>query len=245
MFKDLFSVSAKDYALYRPTYPPELFIYLSSLCLQRKGVWDAGTGNGQAAVELAKHFDFVIATDPSDQQIKEAPANSKITYKTETAEAPSFTQKVNLITVAQAFHWFKHDQFAEVAKKVSATNGILAAWSYAKATVNTEIDEAVEKLYTGILENYWEKERKLVEEGYKSIELPFDTITAPQFQLNAQWNLTQLLGYFSTWSALNTYLKTHDSSAIEKAFEEIAKAWGDKNQVREVIWPLTLRVWKI
>src|SRR5690349_13363206 len=111
-FKDLFSIQAKDYAKYRPTYPPELFQFLSSLSKHRNKVWDVGTGNGQAAVELSKYFDNVYATDPSEKQINEAVHAPNIFYKVESAENPS-VHDIDLITVAQAFHWFKHEQFAE------------------------------------------------------------------------------------------------------------------------------------
>lgn len=244
-FKDLFSVQAKDYAKYRPTYPPELFQYLSSLSPSHNLVWDVGTGNGQAAVELAKLFTQVYATDPSEKQITEAIEVKNITYKIESAESPTLeTHSANLITVAQAFHWFKHQQFAEVCNKVAAPGCHLAVWTYAVSTVTPSVDHALQKLYQGLLGPYWEKERQLVEEGYRSIKMPFTEVTTPKFELTAEWSLEQFLGYLKTWSALQTYLKKNDSSAINEAFKEISKAWGT-DQIRKVTWPLGLRVWKI
>lgn len=243
-FKDLFSIQAKDYAQYRPKYPASLFQFLNSLPLEKKTAWDVGTGNGQAAVELAHVFETVIATDPSEKQIDEAAKRPNIKYLVEKAETPSFSEKVNLITVAQAFHWFKHDEFANTCLKVSTPDAHLAVWTYGISTVSPPLDQAVDKLYTGLLGPYWEKERKLVETGYRTIQMPFQEIVVPEFELEVEWSLDQYLSYFKTWSALQTYLKKESMADVEKCFQNISKAWGD-DEKRIVRWPLGLRIWKV
>jgi len=61
-----FSPFAKDYAQpRRPSYPAEMFAYLASLAQRHDLAWDCATGNGQAALELVKNFDQVIAADIS------------------------------------------------------------------------------------------------------------------------------------------------------------------------------------
>jgi SAM-dependent methyltransferase len=242
-FKDLFSVQAKDYAKYRPTYPPELFQFLSTISKKRNKVWDVGTGNGQAAIELSKYFDSVFATDPSEKQIAEAAQAPNITYKVEAAETPT-VENVDLITVAQAFHWFKHDQFAEACKKVAAPNCHLVVWSYAICSITPEVDAAVEKLYNGLLGPYWEKERKLVENGYSTVVMPFTEITPPKIDMSIDWSFEQFSGYLKTWSALQTYLKTNSTTKIEEAFADIAYAWGIQEK-RKITWPMNVRIWAI
>jgi ubiquinone/menaquinone biosynthesis C-methylase UbiE len=222
-FKDLFSIQAKDYAKYRPTYPPELFQFLSTLSKKKNKVWDVGTGNGQAAVELSKYFTEVVATDPSEKQIREADQRPNITYKIESAEAASF-RDVDLITVAQAFHWFKHAEFAETCKRVSA--------------------RAVEKLYNGLLGPYWEKERKLVESGYSTIDMPFQEISPPKINMSIEWTYEQFSGYLKTWSALQTYLKSNSPEKVEACFEEIKSAWNSSDKLK-ITWPLNMRIWAI
>ncbi len=244
-FKDLFSIQAKDYAKYRPTYPHELFDYLAGITLNKDLAWDVGCGNGQAAIELAKNFKRVIATDPSEKQIHEATPKHNIDYRIESGENPTILDgEVNLITIAQAFHWFDHKKFAEVCKRVARPDSHLAVWTYAKATINPELDLVVEKLYTGILENYWEKERKLVEQGYRSIEIPFEEIKTPTFRLQVDWSVEQVLGYFKTWSAMQSFLKKNPPDSIIEALREIETAWGSE-PTRKMEWPLSLRVWKI
>jgi SAM-dependent methyltransferase len=242
-FKDLFSIQASDYAKYRPSYPPELFEYLKTLVNEHHVAWDAGTGNGQAAVELAKFFERVIATDPSEKQLKAALPRENISYLCEPAEAPSFSEKVNLVTVAQAFHWFRHADFAEAVKKISAKDCHLVVWSYAITCVGKDVDPLVEKLYNGLLGPFWEKERLHVENGYRKIEMPFQEITAPKMNLKVQWTKEQFSGYLKTWSALQTYLKSNAGEKPAALLQEIEKAFG--NDVREVSWPLNMRVWKI
>jgi ubiquinone/menaquinone biosynthesis C-methylase UbiE len=244
-FKDLFSVQAKDYAKYRPSYPAGLFEFLNSVSDKKDLAWDAGTGNGQCATELAKIFKHVIATDPSEKQIKEAQADLKITYKVEKAEAPSIQNNtVNLITVAQAFHWFDHKTFADACKKVAAPGCKLAVWCYANPHFNNHLDEVLHHLYEGILGPYWEKERKLVEEGYASIQMPFQELKVPPMKLEINWTSEQFIGYLKTWSALQTYLKTQSPEPIQKAFDDLRFAWGDED-TRMVAWNLGLRLWAI
>lgn len=242
-FKDLFSIQAKDYAKYRPTYPPELFLFLSTLPKYRNKVWDVGTGNGQAAVELSKFFENVYATDPSAKQIDEAVHAPNIFYKVEAAETPS-VHDINLITVAQAFHWFKHDQFADACRRVTTDGSYLVVWSYAICSITPEIDRAVEHLYNGILGPFWEKERKLVENGYSTIVLPFKEITPPKIDMAMDWSYEQFSGYLKTWSALQTYLKTNSTEKIEAAFADIQSAWGSAER-RKITWPMNIRIWSI
>ncbi len=88
-FEDHFSEQAREYARYRPQYPSELFVYLASISPSRQLAWDCGTGNGQAAQELAKHFNRVIATDASSDQIVQAVPHERIDYRVERAEEVS------------------------------------------------------------------------------------------------------------------------------------------------------------
>ena len=243
-FKDLFSTQSTDYAKFRPTYPPELFAYLNSLTTNHGCVWDAGTGNGQAAIELAKSFRKVIATDPSEKQLQSAPKKQNIIYLHEKAEEPSFADKVNLITVAQAFHWFNHKAFAEAVKKTAAEDCHLVVWSYAMTSVTPEVDAAVDPLYEGLLGPYWEKERKDVENGYKNIAMPFREIAPPEIPMKVRWTLERFEGYLRTWSALQKFVKENPDRDLTPYFSAIRKAWGNE-QERELSWPLNMRVWKI
>ena len=88
-FEDYFSAQAADYARYRPHYPAQLFEYLASVAPGHSLAWDCGTGNGQAAVALAEHFERVIATDASAEQLAHAMPHERVEYRVEAAEAVS------------------------------------------------------------------------------------------------------------------------------------------------------------
>jgi ubiquinone/menaquinone biosynthesis C-methylase UbiE len=244
-FKDLFSTQSLVYSQFRPGYSDELFDDLQTLTEGHSQAWDAGTGNGQAAQKLIKHFDHVIATDPSEKQIAQAMQNSKITYLVEPAEKTSIkNESVDLITVAQAFHWFKQPEFFAEVKRVAKPNAVLALWCYELAMINPTVDAEVMKLYEGVLGPYWEKDRKLVEEGYQNVQIPFTEIKVPKFQLHAEWSFEHLIGYLGTWSALQTYIKKNNSNPLEVAYAGLKKSWGE-DATKPVTWNLGLRVVRI
>ena len=172
-YKDLFSGHASEYARYRPTYPAALFEWLSAQASARGTAWDCGTGNGQAAVALAAYFESVVAPDPSEKQIASSTIHPRVCYSVAAAEDSGLASgSVDLITVAQAFHWFRHDAFFTEARRVGCSGAVLAFWCYELALITPEIDEAVFSFYKGEMGPYWELPRKLVETGYRTIPLP-------------------------------------------------------------------------
>ena len=106
-FEDHFSGQSEQYAQYRPRYPNEIYAYLASIAPGSSLAWDCGTGNGQAAIGLAKHFDRVHATDASAEQISRAYPDERVDYRVEPAEHVSLdNSSADLVTVAVAIHWF-------------------------------------------------------------------------------------------------------------------------------------------
>ena len=248
-FKDLFSKQSTDYAKFRPLYPAELYDYLAGLVAERKLAWDCGTGNGQAAVELASRFERVLATDPSQKQIQSAEPRANIVYSVASAESsglPSASagQGVDLVTVAQALHWFKHDEFSREVKRVVRPGGVLAVWSYGLMEISPEVDFQVLHFYRDLLGPYWEPERRLVEEGYKSVRIPFEELKTPAFFMKADWTFEHLIGYLRTWSALQTCIVKTGEDPLEKMALRLKAAWGRETH-RPVIWPLSVRVFRI
>lgn len=245
-FKDLFSSQAADYSKYRPTYPEGLFSYLASLCPERELAWDCGTGNGQAAVELSRHFRQVIATDPSDKQLAESVECPNVEYRKAKAEQSGLEDySANLITVAQAFHWFDQPAFFREVKRVSQPGGVLAIWCYELAVVNESVDSTVLRLYRDLLGAYWDPARRLVEEGYKNEKIPFNELEPPVFDMHADWDLSEFAGYLSTWSAWNAYLRDKGEGELVNFASELKEAWGDPAKKKRIGWPLSLRVFQV
>src|SRR5882724_9935319 len=130
-FKDHFSQRAALYCAFRPAYPPAMFDYLAQLCRERQSAWDCACGNGQATVALAERFEAVIATDASPQQLAAAPSHPNVTYRVARAEESGIESKsLDLVTVAQALHWFDLDSFYAEVQRVLKPSGVLAVWTY-------------------------------------------------------------------------------------------------------------------
>ncbi|UKT63744.1 class I SAM-dependent methyltransferase [Pedobacter mucosus] len=243
--KDNFSTQAAAYSIYRPTYPQELYDYLLSLVNDKNVAWDCATGNGQVARILAQHFNAVFATDISENQLSNALQLPNITYKVESAEKTAFeNQSFDLITVAQAIHWFDFEAFYTEVKRTLKPNGLLAVMGYGIMFIDKRIDVVVHKLYEDILGKYWDPERKYIEEGYQTIPFPFNEIATPSFQIKTQWTFDQLIGYLNTWSSLQHYKKANDRNPLEYMFTEFKEAWGDDAE-KAVNFPILLRVGKI
>ena len=241
-FKDLFSGQSTDYAKFRPGYPDALFGYLASLVDQHDTAWDCGTGNGQAALKLTDHFDHVIATDPSEKQLASAARHPGIEYRNAPAESSGLPDRsVSLIAVAQAFHWFKQNEFFTEARRVLTPQGVLALWCYELAKITPEVDAVVYQLYKGTLGSYWEKERLLVEEGYRHVRIPLAEIAPPKFEMTAVWSIEHLIGYLGTWSALQTYIRKNGTNPLETVYANLKSAWGAE-KTHSVRWELGLRV---
>ena len=244
-FKDHFSAHSQEYSEFRPCYPESLFSYLASLCATHDLAWDCATGSGQAAVSLADHFPRVVATDASAEQISNATQKEGVSYAVAQAENSGLdANTVDLITVAQALHWFDIDAFAVEADRVMKEDAVLAVWTYGLLTVNEKFDELLKYFYSDILGEFWPFARQMVETGYADIILPFGEIPAPPMQMTEQWCFADVIGYLHTWSAVRAYEREHGSNPLELVCDDMLKAWGRSNDVHITIWPLTLRVWQ-
>ena len=141
VFKDHFSNHADLYLRYRPLYPANLYTFLSSLTKHHTLAWDCGSGNGQAAIGLAAFYNQVVATDASEQQISNSLPHDKIKYKVEKAEHTSFeSHSVDIVTIANALHWFDFDLFYKEVNRVLKSDGVIAVWTYELPTISPEVD---------------------------------------------------------------------------------------------------------
>jgi SAM-dependent methyltransferase len=247
-FKDHFSGHAQTYREARPHYPEALFDWLSDLAPARKLAWDVGCGNGQASVALAGRFERVLATDPSATQIASAEARENIDYRVEPAERCSLTQQsADLVTIAQALHWFDFAAFFAEAARVLKPGGVLTAWAYADCRVTPDVDAEKNRLYVDLTGPYWPPERVFIEAGYRTIPMPFgdgapfEEIVAPPFVMCVEWDVAQFLSYLRSWSATQLYIKTNGHDPVALVEPDLRAAWGDPAMPREVRWDFHLR----
>lgn len=240
-FKDHFSTQSAGYARHRPHYPAELFAYLAGLAAGRRLAWDCATGNGQAAIALAGHFERVVATDASQAQIDAAITHPAVSYRVAKAEASGLQDdSVDLVTVGQALHWFDTARFFAETSRVLVAGGIVAAWCYELCSVSPACDSAVGHLYADIVGPFWPKERRLIEERYAGIEFPGIELVPPVFEMKSRWTVDDMLGYLRTWSACQHYRRERGEDPVGLIEEQLRRAWG--TAPRTVRWPLTARI---
>lgn len=239
IFKDHFSGHAAEYAAARPLYPDSLFDFLAASCAATGLVWDAGCGNGQASRALARRFARVYATDASAPQIAEAVDEGGLEFRCEPAERCGLADRVaDLVTVAQAAHWFDLPAFYHEVRRVLKPGGLLALWSYGVSHVGATVDPIVAGLYQGVLRDYWPPERALVESGYAALEFPFARLPAPDFEMRTDWTADHYLAYLRSWSATRRCQRATGADPVASIEPELRAAWG--SAPRAVRWPLAL-----
>lgn len=238
-FKDHFSSASGDYAAFRPSYPDALFVWLAGQCRDHEVAWDCATGSGQAATGLARHFRQVIATDASAEQIAHASGPENIVFRVAPAESSGLANRsIDLITVAQAAHWFDLPAFYAEVRRVLKPKGLIALWGYGRLVLPGKLDEPFEHFYSGILGTYWPPERKLIDDGYRDLDFPFEEIRAPEFFIEVEWNLPRLLAYLSTWSAVKRYEADNGHGPLPSLESSLARHWQEPNQPLLLKWPL-------
>ncbi|GAB4507569.1 MAG: class I SAM-dependent methyltransferase [Sulfuricaulis sp.] len=245
-FKDHFSNHAVDYARYRPDYPAALYEFLAKAVKRHELVWDCGTGSGQAALGLTEYFDRVIATDPSAEQIRNAARHEKISYVVAPAEQTEIpSRSADLITVAQAVHWFDVERFYQEVRRVLKPDGMLAIWCYGLSRINPAVDKVVQHYYTNIVGPYWPPERHYIDEKYETIPFPFVELPAPEFHMKAEWDLNEFMGYLHTWSATQRFQKKNEQNPIDIVHRILVKIWGEPQTRQTIRWPLYLRIGRV
>ena len=242
--KDYFSKQSQAYAAFRPVYPEALYNFILDKVASKTQAWDCATGNGQVALQLAQHFNQVYATDISQAQLDQAPPIPNIIYGKFSAEKTNFEEdQFDLITVAQALHWFDREAFYKEVLRVGKPGSLLAVWGYGLLKIEPNLDAFIWEFYEAIVGPYWDNARKLVEQEYKTIAFPFDDIKAPRFSIDVQWTPTHLAGYLSSWSATQTYKEKNGHDPVEKFMDHILKRWP--NGERKVSFPIFSRMGKL
>jgi len=242
-FKDYFSGHASSYEQYCPSYPQSFFAVLKSISPGAQRALDVATGNGQAAIGLSHYFAEVLGIDASNQQIKSARTCSNVTYRVASAEDTGCdSNSMDIITVAQALHWFDLERFYAEVKRVLKPGGVVAAWCYVNCTVNEEIDFYLNDYYHNVVGSYWPPERIHVEQGYADLYFPFSKVAVPAFEICSDMNLNNFIGYLGTWSSTVRYQKATGENPLIPLYEKISSVWGDSDTLRTVRWPILTRV---
>ncbi|KAL9261215.1 putative methyltransferase [Drosera capensis] len=250
---DLFHKQAKEYADTRPTYPPELFQYIASKTPCHDLVWDVGTGSGQAIKPLSELYATVIGTDTSQNQLQHAPSLPNVRYIQTPASIPlaslptliSPPSTADLVTVAQALHWFDLPHFYTLVRTIlKKPHGVIAVWCYTLPEISETIDEILGRLYKDS-KPYWEKEREMVDERYEGVEFPFEGEERVRFVAEKEMDLEGYFGYIRSWSAYGTAKVMGVELLNDEKVEGFRKAWGEEGGKRVLRFPVYLRIGRV
>lgn len=254
------------YRSFRPVYSKTTYNLIYDYHKQKGGLFnvavDIGTGTGQVATELAQTFSHVHGTDLSEKMLESAVKGPNIDYQACPAEKLPFDDKsVDVITTAQAFHWFKHDDFFKEAKRVLKPQGTIAIIGYAFARIkgSRNASELVEKLGLETLADYWDQGRVLVDNLYRDIPIPYANTAyyfspedadvahigkiAPKPIMEQDMSLETFRKYIKTWSSYANYMKDHTEDPVDKMIEDMAlilKTDKPEEYKITVEWPAVL-----
>jgi SAM-dependent methyltransferase len=242
-FEDHFSTKAASYARHRPRYPAVLYERLADLAADRHLAWDCGTGSGQAAVALARHFDGVFATDASREQIDHASRAARVHYAIAAAErAPLRNAAVDLVTVAAAVHWFDLEAFYAEVRRVLKADGVLAVWTYLEMRVDPAVDAIVDTYIFDTLAADWPAGMRYGLAHYANLPFPLEEATFPAMSSREEWSLHDVRSFIETWSGTQRHAARCGVDPTAALWPRLVAAWGDPDRVRPVRWPLHVRV---
>ena len=163
-----FSDRVDDYVRYRPDYPATLLEWLQHDCGVSTAwvVADIGAGTGISSKMLLDAGYRVIAVEPNAPMRAAAEkwlgADAKFSAVDGRADATGLEDaSVDLVTVAQAFHWFDEETTRREFARILRPGGLAAIWWNSRRLTGTPFLEGYELLlqtfgtdYTSVAERY-------------------------------------------------------------------------------------------
>ncbi|WP_297009392.1 class I SAM-dependent methyltransferase [uncultured Corynebacterium sp.] len=233
-----------EYAAFRPSYPTQVSSFLADLAPSTGVAVDVGCGTGQLSTQLADYFGRVVGFDPSESQIAAAEPHPNIRYGVASAESlPLPDSSVDLVTAAQAAHWFNLPEFYAEARRIAAPGAVIALVSYGVLRIaDADLQERFGRFYYDEIGPFWDPERRYVDEGYRTLEFPFEELDAPELSIDRDLDPEEFLGYVGTWSAVRKAEEAGRADLFQNFRADIVRIWGGNGRPRQVSWPVTVRV---
>lgn len=234
-----FCEGGDGYARHRPSYPTKLARMLADAAPSRACAVDVGCGTGLLTALLAEYFERVYGLDVSAGQLAHASPRPPIEYRVAQAEATGLPDRcADLITVAQAAHWFDLPAFYREVRRIAADGAVVALITYGTAELESDLQPRFRRFYADELGPYWEPERRLVETRYSGIDFPFAPVEITVPDIERDWTLDEFAGFLSTWSAVRRAEKEGAHDLVARLVEDLYPLWG--NEYRHVSWPVTV-----
>ena len=245
---ELFSTVARAYANFRPGYPPELFAWLARVSPAREAVWDCGCGSGQASVPLAEHFAVVHATDVAPEQIAAAKAHAarallgragrtqrprrRISGPGDRRTGAALVRRDGLLRGSRTRRapW---RAAGGVELSAAAIRGRGARPAFLRRSI---------RRWSG---RTGRRSAGTSRHGYKTLPFPFEEVETPEFGFELDWNLEQVAGYASSWSATARYRQALGTDPVPLLRESLAAAWPAPDASVPIRMPIGLRVGRL
>jgi hypothetical protein len=150
------------------------------------------------------------------------------------------------VTVAQALHWFDVDAFYAEARRVARPGALLAAWTDPRPRfADADLDGRLQDFYSNVVGPHWPPERRHVEANYTTLPFPFEELPHPPFGLELRWNLDQVLGYVSSWSATARYRQAEGRDPLPRLRAALAPRWPAGGEPVVIRMPIALRTGRL
>ncbi|XP_005109192.1 putative methyltransferase DDB_G0268948 isoform X2 [Aplysia californica] len=241
------------YAKFRPVYSDEVFETIKEFCAETSSSFDTavdlGCGSGQSTLPLTKYFRKVVGMDVSEQQIARAPTDvSNLSFRVSRAEDLSAYENgsLDLVTIAQAFHWVDQSKFFKEVERTVKPGGSLVVYGYGLWELSHQkVFQYFYHIYGEVLGPYWVGGRKMVEEKYRTVSLPYPGWRRDDsLSLVKEVGLEDLIGYMGSWSAYHKYNMAHPGNnlvgEVRARMQELAGV--SENEASEfktrISWPV-------
>ncbi|KAG0297308.1 hypothetical protein BGZ96_007045 [Linnemannia gamsii] len=185
------SFNSALYQSFRPGYNNNFFKMVYNYHAKHNGHFDTavdvGTGTGQVAVVLAEKFKQVHGVDASATMLSNAIKKSNVAYHVAKGEDLGViaSSSVDVLTVAQAMHWFHQPTFFSEVKRILKPRGTFAAVGYS-FVVFEDHPRATRRIYElgdqpDQLGTLWDNGRLILDNLYKSIDVPLQNVERHYF----------------------------------------------------------------
>ncbi|XP_022985067.1 putative methyltransferase DDB_G0268948 [Cucurbita maxima] len=252
---------AEKYLEGRPrSYPADWYSKLAALTAGHSLACDFGTGNGQAALGVAEHYEKVIGIDVSKSQLECAMKHERVQYlhlptsmsEDEMVKSIGTDNTVDLIVSAEAVHWFDLPKFYAVASRLlRKPGGIIAVWGYYYISLNDAFNAAMNRLTEATLPFWDQKVKEYVLNDYRTIPFPFESVgigsegKPEHLEMEQEFSFEGMLKYLKSMGPVILAKENGVDVMCEEMVKELRDAWGGGDLVRTVVYKCFMLAGKV
>lgn len=241
----LFTGKADDYSRYRPGYPLKLIGVLENEINfdSTKDVADIASGTGMLTKLFLQNENLVFGVEPNDDMRQTAEKGLSKFYNfisvKGTAEKTNLADgSVDIITVAQAYHWFESEKTKAEFKRIIRKNGYaVLIWNILRKNYNGFHKAYVKFLEKLSPENYLRHIEGSSEENIKSF---FDGFKFSSKSIDNQ-QILDWKGLRGNLFSISFFPK--EEGRQKKAIDDLKKIFDDYNINEKVILEYSTKIY--